>query len=111
VQYLVDMKLRAPLGNPSPAEGVRFIENIIFPTLELCRSLASEGTIVAGGPAIGAIRLVFVAKAQNAKELESVIMGLAIWPMAETAVVPLTTFGDRKLAVEGLRNTLENRLS
>lgn len=110
MQYLVDMKLRAPLENPSPAEGVRFIENVIVPTLERCLSLTSEGTIVAGGPAIGAIRLVFVAEAQNAKELESAIMGLAIWPLSETAVVPLTTFGDRKQTVGGLRDTLDNRL-
>ncbi|MEC4682209.1 MAG: hypothetical protein VST70_00795 [Nitrospirota bacterium] len=111
MQYLVDMKLRSPLGNPSPAEGVRFIENIIFPTLNRCRSLASEGTIVAGGPAIGAIRLVFVAEADNPKTLEDAIMQLAIWPLAETAVIPLTTFGDRKQAVDGLRETLENRFS
>jgi hypothetical protein len=110
MQYLVEMKLSAPLGNPSPAEGVQFIENVIVPTLERCRSLSSEGTIVAGGPAIGAIRLVFVAEVQNAKELEGVIMGLALWPLAETAVVPLTTFEDRKQEVGGLRDTLKSRL-
>ena len=111
MQYLVDMKLRSPLGNLSPAEGVQFIENIIFPTLERCRSLASEGTIVAGGPAIGAIRLVFVAEVENPKTLEDAIMQLAIWPLAETAVVPLTTFGDREQAVDGLHERLKNRFS
>ena len=111
MQYLVDMKLRSPLGNPTPSEGVRFIENVIFTTLERCLSLESEGTIVAGGPAIGAIRLVFVAEAQNAKELEEVIMRLAIWPMTETAVVPLTTFGNRKQVVGGLHENLRNQFS
>lgn len=105
------MKLMSPLRNPTVSEGIQFIENVIFPTLDRCRSLESDGTIVAGGPTIGAIRLVFVAEAQTAKELEGVIMQLAIWPMAETSVVPLTTFGDRKQVVGGLHETLRNGLS
>lgn len=111
MQYLVDMKLRSSLGNPSPADGVQFIENVIFPTLERCRSLVSEGTIVAGGPVIGAIRLVFMVESENPKMLEDAIMQLAIWPLAETAVVPLTTFGDRKMSVDGLHETIKKRFS
>ena len=109
--YLVDMKLKSALGNPSPADGVQFIENVIFPTLERCQSLASKGTIVAGGPVIGGIRLVFMAEAENPKILEDAIMQLAIWPLSETAVVPLTTFGDRKQAVGVLHETLKKRFS
>ncbi|MHB1606821.1 MAG: muconolactone Delta-isomerase family protein [Leptospirales bacterium] len=111
MQYLVDMKLRSSLGNPSPAEGAAFIENVILPTLDRCQSLASEGKILAGGPVVGAIRLAFVAEAQTPKELEKVIVGLSIWPMMETVIVPLTTFGDRKQVVSGLQESLRNRLS
>lgn len=110
MQYLVDMKLKSPSGNPTASEGVRFIESVIFPTLERCLSLESERTIVAGGPAIGAIRLVFVAEAQTAKALEAVIMRLEIWPLTETVIVPLTTFGDRKKVVSGLHEILRNQM-
>lgn len=49
MQYLVQMKL-ATSGRPtSVQEGANFIEESIFPTLELCKKLQEEKKILAGG--------------------------------------------------------------
>ena len=69
---------------------------------------ATQFTIVMALSRTGEISQV---EAENPKMLEDEIMQLAIWLLAETAVVPLTTFRDRKQAVGGLHETLKKRFS
>jgi muconolactone delta-isomerase len=113
MQYLVDMKLAAysrPTGGPQ--DGSTFIEQLIIPSLELCKKLEHEKKILAGGPANGAIRLVMIVSAESAQELDELIESLPIWPQMETTVTPLTSFNGRMVAVrprlERLKAKLQN---
>lgn len=96
MQYLVQMRL-VPQGRPATAEeGIAFIEQTIFPTLELSKRLRDEKKILAGGPISGAIGIVMIVNAESARELDDVITSLHAWPRMEVEVTPLTTFEDRK---------------
>ncbi len=100
MQYLVQMKI-VPEGRPKNGEeGEIFFKEFVRPTLELCKELASEGKILAGGPISGTIGLALVVKADSAKELDDLVTSLPVWPQMETAITPLTTFDDRALSIE-----------
>ena len=100
MQYLVQMKI-VPEGRPKSAEeGEIFFKEFIRPTLELCKKLANEEKILAGGPISGTIGLALVVKADSAKELDDLVTSLAVWPRMETKITPLTTFEDRALSIE-----------
>jgi muconolactone delta-isomerase len=104
MQYLVEMKL-VPQSRPTTnEEGTAFIEQYIFPTLELCKKLQDEKKILAGGPTSASIGLVLIVNAESARELDDLITSLPVWSRMETDVTPLTTFEGR---VEILRPTLE----
>jgi muconolactone delta-isomerase len=96
MQYLVQLRLASSGRKMSPREGVAFIEELIFPTLERCRKLQEEKEILAGGPMSGAVSLALIVTAESAQELDDLITGLPIWPRMETEVIPLTTFERRK---------------
>ena len=105
--YLVDMKLaasRRPSGGAE--EGIACIEQRILPSLEACETLLEDKKIRAGGPAVGAIRLMFIVSAESAQELDELVSRLPIWPRMETTMVPLTTCGGRATS---LRPQLEGR--
>jgi muconolactone delta-isomerase len=100
MQFLVEMKI-VPEGRPMSAEeGAVFFEEVIHPTLELCKKLQEEKKILAGGPISGTIGLVLVVKADSARELDDLVTGLPVWPRMETEVTPLTTFEDRALSIQ-----------
>jgi muconolactone delta-isomerase len=105
------MKLASSARPTTPQEGVAFIEQFIFPTLEICERLEDEKKILAGGPVGGAIALAFVIKAESIQELDELVESLPIWPRMETTVTPLTSFDGRKAALrsrlERLRTTLQ----
>ena len=97
MNYLVQLKLA---DRPrSPQEGIAFMEQMILPTLELCKKLEAEKKIVAGGPLSGAIALSLIVKAESAQELDALITSLPVWPLMETSVTPLGTFDGRMQAV------------
>ena len=103
MQYLVQMKL-VPQGRPTTTEeGTAFIEQFIFPTLELCKKLQDEKKILAGGPMSGAIGLALIVNADSARELDDLVTSLPVWSRMETDLTPLTTF-------EGRADTLLPRL-
>ena len=102
MNYLVQLKLA---DRPTtPQEGIVFVEQVILPTLELCKSLEAEGKIAAGGPVSGAIALSLIVKAESAQELDNLISSLPVWPQMETTVTPLSTFDVR---IEAVRARLE----
>jgi muconolactone delta-isomerase len=111
MQYLVDMKLAA-YGRPAggPQDGISFIEHYILPSLELCKKLADEKKILAGGPASGAIRLVLIVNAESAQELDELIESLPVWPQMETTVTPLSSFSGRMVALRPRLERLKARL-
>lgn len=95
MQYLVQLRLSSSARPMRPDEGIAFIEQLIFPTLDQCRKLQAEGKILAGGPVSGAVALVLIVAAESAIELDDLIASLPVWPRMETEVIPLTTFDAR----------------
>ncbi len=109
MQYLVNMKL-ADSGRPASSQaGIAFIEQLILPTLEMCRKLESEKKILAGGPVLGAVALVLIVNVESVQELDELVASLPIWPRMETEVTPLTRFEGRMASLrprlEQLRGT------
>ena len=96
MQYLVQMKLADTVRPRSPQDSIAFIEQYVFPTLEVCEKLLEEKKIVAGGPLSGAIALAVVVSVESVQELDNVLESLPIWPMMQTTVIPLTTFAGRR---------------
>ena len=96
MQYLVQLKLSSSARPMTPQDGIAFIEQFIFPTLEICKELQEEKKIAAGGPMSGAIALALIVNAESAQELDDLITSLPIWPRMETKVTPLTTFDARR---------------
>ena len=107
MQYLVDMQLAAS-SRPSggAAEGSACIEPRILPSLEACETLLEAKQIRAGGPAVGAIRLIVMVSAASAQARDELVSRLPLGPRMATTMVPLTTCGGRATS---LRPTLEGR--
>lgn len=95
MQYLVQMNLVASGRPTAPEEGAAFIEQYIFPTLELCQKLRDEKKILAGGPVSGTIGLALIVEGESARDVDALITSLPIWPRTETKVTPLSTFEER----------------
>jgi len=93
MNYLVQLKLASRPANPQ--EGKVFIEQMILPTLQLCKKLESEKKIIAGGPVSGSIALSLIVSAESDYELDGLITSLPVWPLMETTVTPLGTFDIR----------------
>ena len=99
MQYLVQMRLVAH-GRPTTAEEeIIFIEQVIFPSVEMCKKMQEEKKVLAGGPISGTIGIIMIVEAGSALELDEHIEHLPIWPLTETSVTPLTTFEDRIRAI------------
>ena len=107
MQYLVQLKLSSSARPMTPEEGVAFIEQFIFPTLELCKKLQEEKKIAAGGPVSGAVALALIVNAESAQELDDLITSLPVWPRMETEVTPLTTFDARRQSLLHLLEALK----
>lgn len=110
MNYLVQMKL----GSIRPAEsqeGIAFIEQVIMPTLELCKKLESEQKIVGGGPMSGVVGLALIVKVETVQELDDLITSIPAWPRMETTVTPLTSFDGRMLSVRGKLEQLKVQIN
>jgi muconolactone delta-isomerase len=83
-----------------------FIEQIIFPTIARAEQLLAEKKILAGGPVVGRIALRFIVEADSPQEVDLIITGLPLWPLAETRVTPLIAFSDRRKHVQSLLKNL-----
>jgi muconolactone delta-isomerase len=100
MQHLVQMKITPQARPANDEEGLKFANNLIYPTLKRCEQLQQEGKILAGGPISGTIGLALVVETDTLKELDQLLTSLRVWPRMETTVTPLTTFADRASAVE-----------
>jgi muconolactone delta-isomerase len=107
MNYLVELTLA---DRPTDSqEGVVFIEQMILPTLDLCKKLEAEKKIVAGGPLSGVIALSLIVSADSQPELDALITSLPVWPRMETTVTPLTTFDARAQAVRARLEQLKSQ--
>jgi hypothetical protein len=102
MNYLVQMKLADSARPVQPQAGITFIEQIILPTLELCKKLEEKKKIVAGGPLSAAVALTLIVSADSAEELDGIVTSLPAWPLMETTVTPLTSFSGRADAVRAV---------
>jgi|SRR5215469_7922958 len=110
MNYLVQMKLISD-GRPSTAqEGVAFIEQIILPTLELCKKLEAERRVVAGGAISGSVALALFVNAESAQEVDDLLTRLPVWPRMETTVTPLNSFDGRMQTVRARRDELKQQV-
>jgi muconolactone delta-isomerase len=105
MQYLVQLKLSNSARPTTQEDGIAFLEQYIFPTLELCKKLQEEKKILAGGPLSGTVALALIVNAESAPELDDLITSLPVWPRMETEVTPLTSFDGR---MQSLLPRLEN---
>jgi Muconolactone delta-isomerase len=97
-------------GLPLPPEGGQdFIEKVILPTLARAEQLVVERKIAAGGPVLGRIALRFIVDVESPQEVDRLVIGLPIWPLAESKVTPLVGFDDRRNSVQALLETLKTR--
>ncbi len=110
MQYLVQLRLSSSARPMTPADGIAFIEQFIFPTLEACEKLQKEKKIVGGGPVSGAVALALIVNAESAKELDDLITSLPVWPRMETDVTPLTTLDARRQSVASLHQALKSQV-
>jgi len=103
MQYLVELRLSSTARPMTPEEGIAFIEQFIFPTLERCKKLQENKKILGGGPVSGAVALALIVEAESAKELDDLLTSLPVWPRMDTDVTPLTTFDARIQSLMPLR--------
>lgn len=99
MRFLVQMKLVAQGRPTSPEAEIALAENCIFPSVEMFRKLREEKKILAGGPISGTIGIAMIVEAASPLELDGVVESVAVWPLMETSVTPLTTFEDRIRAI------------
>ena len=85
---------------------MQYLEQLILPSLEACETLLEAKKIRAGGPAVGAIRRIFIVSTDSAQERDELVSSLPIWPRMATTMVPLTTCGGHATS---LRPQLEGR--
>jgi hypothetical protein len=99
MQYLVQLRLSGSARPTTQEDGIAFIEQYIFPTLELCKRRQEEKKILAGGALSGTVALALIVNAESARELDDLITSLPVWPRMETEVTPLTSFDVRMQAL------------
>jgi len=104
------MKLADSARSASPQEGMTFIQQLVIPTLDMCRKLEDEKIILAGGPLGGAIAVALVIRAESIQELDELLESLPLWPRMETTVTPLTSFEGRKTSVRKVLERLRAML-
>ena len=107
MQFLVELD-HVKSGAQLTAEAARsFIEQVIFPTLARAEQLIREHRIVAGGPVAGRIALRFIVEAESPSHVDQLVTSLPIWPLVETRVTPLISFGERHQHAQHLLEGLE----
>ena len=67
---------------------MQYLEQLILPSLEACETLLDEKKILAGGPAVGAIRRMLIVSADSAQARDELVSRLPIGPRMETSRFP-----------------------
>ena len=55
---------------------------------------------------VGRIALRFIVEADSLPDVDSLVSGLPVWPLAETRITPLIAFSDRRESVQALLDRL-----
>jgi muconolactone delta-isomerase len=109
MQFLVQLRLVDAARPLTPQEGVELIE-LVLPTLEACRKLQRDGTILGGGPISGTVGLCLLVQADSTQRLDDVLTSLPVWPRMQTEVIPLSTFDERERAVRQKLDSLKREV-
>ena len=105
--FLVELDHVKPGVAPTPETGQAFIDRIILPTLARAEALHAEKKILAGGPVVGRIALLFIVEAVSPEEVDRIVSSLPLWSLSEARVTPLITFMDRRDHVRSILNSLK----
>src|SRR5215831_10236203 len=98
-------------GAPLSPEAARtFIEQIIFPTIARAEQLVDEKKIMSGGPVAGRVALRLMVEAESVGHVDQLVTSLPLWPLAETRITPLISFGERREHVKTLLESVRTRL-
>src|SRR5262249_37352378 len=98
-------------GAPLSPEAARtFIDQIIFPTIARAEQLVHEQKIVSGSPVAGRVALRLMVEAESAGHVDQLVTSLPLWPLAETRVTPLISFGERRQHVHTLLEGMRGRV-
>lgn len=76
------------------------ITRFVLPSIEALEKHEASGVVV-GGPVIGSVRFVFVAKAESSAALETLLTSLPFWSVMQVEVTPLVEFRDRAAYIQG----------
>jgi hypothetical protein len=109
MQFLVELDHVKSGAQLTPESAHAFVEQVIFPTIARAEQLMKEKKIVAGGPVAGQIALRFIAEADSVSQVDQIVTSLPLWPVAETRVTPLLSFGERRDHVQKLMDTVTTR--
>lgn len=110
MKYLVQMKLVNANRPATAQDGIAFIEQVILPTLALCKKLEAEKRIIAGGAVSGSVALALVVSAESEQDLDDLVTSLPVWPRMETTVTPLNSFEGRMQTVRTRRDELKQQV-
>ena len=77
-----------------------FVEEVVFPTLDLAEAMVAQGRILAGGPVAGSIALRFIAEVESPQALDALVSSMPLWAVAYTRVTPLIEFSDRRASLQ-----------
>ena len=104
MKYLVTMEL---IGTPptSRQEFVRFMEEVVVPSLEGMIKLQAEGKVLAGGDLCGRRGWAAIMEAESNEQLSQILMSLPQWPLLDVDVTPLDSIEER---LEQTRRFLEH---
>ena len=94
MKYLVTMEL---IGTPptSRQEFVRFMEEVVVPSLEGMIKLQAEGKVLAGGDLCGRRGWAAIMEAESNDQLSQILMTIPEWPLLEVDVIPLDSTEER----------------
>ncbi len=104
--FLVELDRVNPGTMVTPESGRAFIKSVIFPTLARAEQLVAEKSILSGGAVLGRVALRFIMEADSSEQVDRMIESLPVWTVAETRVIPLVTFGERRQHVQELLDSL-----
>ncbi|MBI4333304.1 MAG: hypothetical protein HY673_18725 [Chloroflexi bacterium] len=101
--YLVTME-NMDQGPLTPQQNIEMMERAVIPTLEMAVKWQAEKRIMAGGGPVGSRSGVMIIEATSNEELNALLQSVPLWPLSETAVVPLVGF---KAQLDSARKMLD----
>jgi muconolactone delta-isomerase len=93
-EYLVKFNVEAKV--PMPEQGMAsFFKEYIEPSFKMFAKLKKEGVILGGGMPPGSKQMWLLLKANDCDQLDSMLLKVPMWPVAQVMVTPLADMEQR----------------